>query len=1445
MLHTVIWSSARNIHTNDIISTNICCPFTCNKFVLDNIDGWVALYDNSGNPDDAIYWTSSANQPGNILTEGWYDDAPCLPSTSCNQSFTLLSAKQIYQTYPGAITYVGENNNMNKTYSRIPDGGAWQRDITPSINDSTVGNCNGGSANCNIPSVLNFSVTTVTPSCGQSDGSITLTVTGGSGTYTYIWSPNAGTGATISSISAGSYSVTVNDGACIKDTTIVLSGQNSPSITSIAPVINPTCGNSDGSFTVNVTGGTPAYQYSNNNGSTYQSSNTFNGLTAGTYFVVVEDANGCTATSSITLLDGSSTIVLNLGPDIAICEDETVILDAGASFASYIWSNSSTNQAINITSSGVYAVTVTDSNGCTGTDQVIVTVNSLPAANAGPDQTICYGSSAVLTATGGASYIWNTGSINQSITISPLSTTTYIVTVTTIYGCSASDSVIVNVAAEIVASINVTQSTVCAGDSTQLQAIGGTSYIWNIGETTQIITVAPPSTTIYSVTVSDNFGCSDIAQIQIDVTDSIIVVITPPVICAGESATLSVSSGSSYLWSTSETTQSITVSPPSTTTYSVTVTDAGCTGSTSVVVTVGAIPDADAGNDQTICYGSGATLTATGGSAYLWSTSATTNAITVSPAITTTYFVTVTESGCSAVDDVVVTVTPLPQANAGADQEICLGENVTLIASGGSAYLWSTGETSNTLTVSPAVTAIYYVTVSSSGCSAVDNVTVTVNPLPTANAGANQTICENETATLTATGGTSYYWSTQSVTGTITVSPAGTTVYYVTVTDNNTCTDVDTVIVIVNPAVNASITASLSAVCQNEPTTLSAYGGITYIWSTGPATQTITVTPTSTTTYYVTVSNGNCSDIANIQITVYPGITATSSPTSVCQGESAVLNVSSGASYIWNTGETTQSIIVAPLVTSTYFVTVVSPDSCTASTSVTVTVNPLPQADAGQDQSVCRGSVVTLTASGGNNYVWSNSQAGATILVSPQNSITYFVTVTTQYGCSATDDVNITIFSLPVVYVCDNMEICQGESVQLYASGGIGYSWSPSAGLSSTNIANPTAAPDVTTTYTVTVSNQNGCTATGMVTITVNSLVTVNLDIYVSPSESICYGTEVTFTASSLYPGTNPVYQWKLNDLNAGTNSPVFTTSSLSDSVRITCILTSSELCAVNNPVADFVDITVHPLPKIGFGADIIKGCEPLLIHFHEASGNTGYTYLWSFGDGAVSTTQNPAHTYLNNGIYDVYLTVTSEYGCNNSLGFNDIISVYPEPEASIYASPTSTSILDPVVHFDNLSSGDFVDYCIYGDGDTTIVTGGSDFEHKFTAPGTYDVLLITETRKGCRDSISLTVVINDENTLYAPTAFTPDNNDMNDIFSIKGIGIDADSFILLIYNRWGEKVFETKSFGLVNNESEGWDGKTKDGMRIVQNGTYSWLVIYKDLSGVVHQEAGSVTVIR
>ncbi|MBK9687024.1 MAG: hypothetical protein IPO65_04440 [Saprospiraceae bacterium] len=1128
--------------------------------------------------------------------------------------------------------------------------------------------------------------------------SSTLTAVGSGGTpvYTYAWSNGVNTASqTVSPTVTTTYTVTVTDSkGCTKTDAVVVTVNPLPSVDAGAD--REICYGFSSTLTAVGSGGTPGYTYLWSNGATTASTSVSPTVTT-TYTVTVTDTKGCTSTDAVTVTVNPLPSV-DAGADREICysfsSTLTAIGSGGTPVYTYAWSNgvNTASQTVSPTVTTTYTVTVTDSKGCTKTDAVVVTVNPLPSVDAGADREICYGFSSTLTAVGsggtpGYIYLWSNGATTAITSVSPSVTTTYTVTVTDSKGCTRTDAVVVTV--NPLPSVDAgADREICYGFSSTLTAVGsgGTpvyTYAWSNGVNTASQTVSPIVTTTYTVTVTDSKGCTS--------TDAVTVTVNPlpsvdagadREICYGFSSTLTAvgsggTPGYTYLWSNGATTAITSVSPTVTTTYTVTVTDSkGCTSTDAVTVTVNPLPSVDAGADREICYGFGSTLTAIGsggtpGYSYLWSNGATTASTSVSPTVTTTYTVTVTDSkGCTSTDAVVVTVNPLPEVNAGPDVEICYGFSSTLtsIGSGGTpgyTYVWSNGATTASTSVSPTVTTTYTVTVTDTkGCTRTDAVVVTVNPLPSVDAGADREICYGFSSTLTAIGsggtpGYTYLWSNGATTASTSVSPTVTTTYTVTVTDSKGCTSTDAVVVTVNPLPSVDAGADRE-ICYGFSSTLIAVGsggtpGYTYLWSNGATTASTSVSPTVTTTYTVTVTDSKgCTSTDAVTVTVnpLPSVDA-GADREICYGFSSTLTAvgsggTPGYTYLWNNGATTASTSVSPTVTTTYTVTVTDSKGCTSTDAVVVTVNPLPEVNAGPDVEICYGFSSTLTAIGsggtpGYTYVWSNGATTASTSVSPLVTTTYTVTVTDTKGCTSTDAVVVTVNPLPSVDAGADREICYGFSSTLTAVGsggtpGYTYLWSNGATTAITSVS-----PTVTTTYTVTVTDSKGCTSTDAVVVTVNPLPSV--DAGADREREICYGFSSTLTAVGSGGTPGYTYLWSNGATTASTSvSPSVTTT-------YTVTVTDSKGCTST----DAVVVTVNPLPSVDAGADteICYGFSSTLTAIG-SGGTPGYTYLWSNGATTASTSVSPIVTTT----YTV--TVTDSKGCTSTDAV--VVTVNPLP---------------------------------------------------------------------------------------------------------------------------------------------------------------------------------------
>jgi hypothetical protein len=444
--------------------------------------------------------------------------------------------------------------------------------------------------------------------------------------------------------------------------------------------------------------------------------------------------------------------------------------------------------------------------------------------------------------------------------------------------------------------------------------------------------------------------------------------------CTGSSIVLNAYNGQSYSWAPSASLNNANVSSPTstataTTTYTVTMSKGyGCPVVDQLVLTVNALPSVVANaTANAVCDGSPVTLSGSGATSYTWTGSVTDN-VAFTPVATDTYTVTGTDAnGCVNTDVTTVTVNPLPTvvANSSAPA-VCDGSTVTLFGSGATSYTWDNSVIDN-VAFTPAATNTYMVTgTDGNGCENTDNITITVNALPTVAANATSTaVCDGSPVTLSGSGATSYTW-TGSVTDNVAFTPVATDTYTVTGTDGNGCENTDVVTVTVNALPTVSANSTTTPVCEGDSVTLTGGGAVSYTW-TGNVTDNVPFSATATDTYTVTGTDANgCTNTASVTVLVNaaPNVVGNASSTAVCAGSSVTLFGSGATSYTW-TNSVTDNVAFTPVSTNTYTVTGTDANGCTESDEITVTVNALPNVTASAASStVCLNDAsVALTGS--------------------------------------------------------------------------------------------------------------------------------------------------------------------------------------------------------------------------------------------------------------------------------------------------------------------------------------------------------------------------------------------------------------------------------------------------------------------------------------------------
>ena len=480
---------------------------------------------------------------------------------------------------------------------------------------------------------------------------------------------------------------------------------------------------------------------------------------------------------------------------------------------------------------------------------------------------------------------------------------------------------------------------VCMGTSVTLNASGAQYYNWDNGITSGI-PFTPTTTQTYAVTGTDVYGCQNTDQVLVTVNAlPTINAGSPASVCSGASVLLSASGAPTLTWSNGVSNGS-TFIPSNSSTLTVTGTDANnCSNTATFSITVHPLPTVSAGVDQDICMGSTAVLHGSGAQSYSWNNGVT-NGVVFSPASTQTYTVTGTTSfGCQNTDQVVVTVHALPTAQSTADFAICLGETITLQATGAANVTWDNGILDNT-PFSPGATTTFTATVTDAfGCQDQSQTTVTVHALPIVSAGSDATLCEGSSTQLNATGANIYAWSNGVANGSY-FNPTTSMVLTVTGTDLNGCSDHHQVVITVNPLPQVNGGPDIE-VCEGTMITVNATGATTYSWSNGILNGVAFSAETSGTLIVTGTDNNGCQNSDQIQLAVNELPIVDLGPDSTaCSGNGPiVLNAGAGfANYHWNTNASTQT--VSANITGTYSVTVTDNNGCTGTDEVMLTFDP-------------------------------------------------------------------------------------------------------------------------------------------------------------------------------------------------------------------------------------------------------------------------------------------------------------------------------------------------------------------------------------------------------------------------------------------------------------------------------------------------------------------------
>jgi len=779
---------------------------TCKVSVSTDLVSWtdtiinqdMAANDTSVNPQTIIWDISSvaAGQPTVYIKFQWkgvweywwaIDDIkvyePCVLGST-----NIITDAKCKGSSDGVIdlTTVGSNPPFSFKWST--------KDTTEDISDLIAGTytvtITDSTGSCqyinnyivNEPAQFGVVMSATNVSCqGGTDGLASASTYGGTTPYSFNWTGNR-TEDVLKDVPAGSYIVTVTDGngCTVNDSLVIIEDQKD-----FVDAGNDTNKCVEQSILVGASGGFVSYTWFD--GSTTQSVQIDS---AGIFVVTAIDSTGCSSNDSL-MVSNLGVTPPDLGYDTSICINGQLQLDAGSGYNSYLWAGGETTQGILIDSLGIYSIIVTDVNGCMSNDSILISIITLPDPGISSDTIICYGDSIQFSSDlGFVNYVWSTGESTNTIVVDTIGI--YYVTVTDSNSCQNSDSV--ELGFRPFASVSIGNDTIiCQEDSALIMADSSfISYLWGTGETTQSVFGYSGQ---HHVIVRDTNSCFGFDTMTItNFAKSVFDIGNDTIICQEDSMLIVADVGLiSYLWGNGETTQSMIGYFGQ---YHVVVRDTNtCLGYDSMAIANFAKPVFDIGNDTSFCIGDTLKIDAGAGyKSYVWSTGMTTQSIAVD--LADIYSVEIEDvKTCNNTDTIKITLYDLPIVNLGATVIMCELKSFDIDAGDGYvSYIWSTGETTQVITVKEPNN--YKVTViDKNGCDASGSKQMVFNPAPESALDDVDTLsCPGDELLLDAGDGFLYHlWNDGYNEQTRTISYPDTGLYTVIMFDINNCSAQDSI----------------------------------------------------------------------------------------------------------------------------------------------------------------------------------------------------------------------------------------------------------------------------------------------------------------------------------------------------------------------------------------------------------------------------------------------------------------------------------------------------------------------------------------------------------------------------------------------------------------------------------------------------------------------------
>lgn len=1331
------------------------------------------------------------------------------------------------------------------------------------------------------PAAITLSLSAGGNNCaGVGGGQIVATAGGGNGVYQYDLN-NAGSfqsSNTFSNLSPANYTVTVRDQyGCTTSATITVASPALLTATAVQDSVN--CGGaSDGEITVTASGGLPAYQYSLD-GTNFQANNIFTGLAAGPYTATVRDANNCLATVNITVLQPSA-LTLNLVQDSVECNggsDGSITVTAGGGSPGYQYSlDGTTFQPSNVfanRAAGPYTVTLRDARGCILTGNITVLQPAVLGISGAATNVTCVGANngtITATATGGSlpyQYQLNGGALQSSNVFNGLSANNYTLNVVDGNGCSQSTTV--NVTAPTAISVSlVADSLTCANAGNgriTVTATGGTGALqYSLDGTnfqpSNIFNSLAANT--YTVTVRDANLCTATAVVTVGQPAILTLAATQDSAnCNGAadgSITLTATGGSpaySYTLNGGAAQASNVFAALAANNYTLAVTDAkGCQANTTIAVLQPAALTLSVVATNAACAGGTGSITATAGGgspAYQYSSNGTTfqpsNSFTGLAAAA--YTITVRDgNNCTATANASITAPAALTLSVVQDSVACFGGSngsITATAGGGTgAYEYSTNGTtfqpSNVL--GNLAAGPYTVTLrDANGCTTTANITV-LQPAALSVSGVPVGISCNSTndgqIDASATGGSAPYeyrlgtGAYQSGTNFANLTANN---YTLEVRDANGC--IATVQVAVTQAPPLALTLTQDSVNCNGGTDgqivatgSGGSGALQYSLNGGTYQSSGTFSGLAVNNYTVTVRDaGGCTFDATINVLQPAALALTLVQDSVncfgaADGQITATATGGSPSYQYSRDNVTfgASANFTGLAAGNYTIYARDGNGCTATANIAVLQPTALTATVVATNATCAGGTGSIaTTAGGGSPAYQYSSNG--VAFQPSSSFTglvagpYTITVRDGNNCTVTASATITQpAAIAIAETITPLTCTSGNtaSISLAVTGGTGaygYAWSNSQ--TGPSINNLGVGP-----YSVTVTDANNCTATENYTINPPG----NITLATTVNNVSCYNTPSGSATVSVQGATgNVTYQWSTTPTQVGISANNLLPGTYSVTV------TDATGCTANATVnvANAAELTAT-----------IAGVDPRCFDTQDgtitvaATGGTGnLNYTWSHD----SNLNNANAAGLDQGQYNV--TVTDANNCTVALS-QSLVS--PSQLFVTLAASADTVKFGQTVQLTATPGSGVIGTPNY---EWTPSTNLSCTNCAEPVAGplvnesyTYTVRIADD--QGCDAEARVTIAVDVyDRVLYVPNAFSPNNDGVNDLFNVYGYGYDR--MLFQVFDRWGEKMFET------TDPTVGWDGTFHGDMMIP--GVYVFQVTVYYLDGQTGYKKGSVTLIK